>query len=203
MQPLGLSIVDCRLNDCPINNHQSSIINPKIPKSEFRNPNSDALARVLLQEIAQLEMLANLLSAEGIILTAPVPEELLENVKKQEAVIKKLKALGETITALLASIAACHRATHLKPDGNELSLRFLSSLVEEPYATEYQRFGEKIAAISDIIDGLNRRNAHLLDGALDFVNCNIKHIASFVHSTYERKGIRKWEFGSGNYCRLS
>jgi len=167
----------------------------------------DALSRVLHQEVAQLEILENLLSSEGIILTAPVPEELIENVKKQEAVIKKLKALGETITVLLSSIflsvstrtfgmgvetdktiATFHSATHLKPDGNELSLRLFSSLVEEPYATEYKRFCEKIASISDIIDGLNRRNAHLLDGSLYFVNCNIKHIASFFHSTYERSG---------------
>ena len=143
------------------------------------------LSNILGREHGQYTKLLELLSTQRQAMTSQDPESLNELLKYQGTIILELKALDEARTALMRKLA---HSLHIP--SSEPTLTQIAQCAEEPFASEYRDFAQRLREVVQAVEKVHQDNSYLLDRSLDHVNGMLRFFTSVQIAQ------------SGDYARL-
>ena len=151
-------------------------------------PAVDGLLKLLGEVISVYQELFSLLRRENKILRDISLDELLENNKKIETQILKVRILEESISKIFARVS-----DELSLPSKDLTLLKLSTFTKEPYSNKFINFHSRLAQLAEDIEALRQENEIFIKRSLNYIENSFSFLNSLINSdlTYIQEGTKK------------
>ena len=149
------------------------------------HPLIEALDRIVKQEVEAYQQLLERQQAEKQLLVARQLDPFLDNLRSKEQLAGVITRLEQTRQKVATGLAS-----HLRLAASDLTLRQISTLVEEPYASRFQTYRNRLQHLLRQLQQCNQENAQLLADSLMMINEALTFFAcqGVENPTYQPSG---------------
>jgi flagellar biosynthesis/type III secretory pathway chaperone len=138
--------------------------------------------------------LLEIMQSEKVALVESRIGELQEIIKVKENLLLKIRILDEQRHKELKGIAEL-----LETNSQDLTLRILSEMVNEPYSSQLKDSSSKLLSVTQSIEELNNSNRSLLNHSIELVRGSLNLLTNVIPSNqiYQSNGLMFGGDGSG------